>query len=217
MAQDAVTVRDNAGRVATLDVPVDNPRNDEQYVTIHLDDGRSILVARNLLIQKSDGSFYTTFSFDALGHEQSQTGQNQFGAQIERDVTLIDGPDEVVVPVVEETLTVAKRSVETGIVRVHKHVTTREEQVEQTLLRSEVEIVRVPINQVVDAPAERRQEGDTLIIPIYEEVLVVEKRLMLKEEIHLTRRETSVPWSDQVTLRREEIEIERVSPHNDLP
>lgn len=35
---------------------------------------------------------------------------------------------------------------------------------------------------------EIRTEGDVTIVPVLEEVLVVEKRLVLKEELHIRRR-----------------------------
>ena len=54
-----------------------------------------------------------------------------------------------------------------------------------------------------------REEGDTTIIPVIEEVLVVEKRLFLKEEIRIRRTQTTQLHEETVTLRREEVVIER--------
>jgi hypothetical protein len=50
----------------------------------------------------------------------------------------------------------------------------------------------VQIDRIVAEPPVQRQEGDTLILPVVEEVLVVEKRLMLREEIRITRRREQV-------------------------
>ena len=59
-----------------------------------------------------------------------------------------------------------------------------------------------------------RSEEDTLIIPVLEEVLVVEKRLLLKEEVRITKREeTHTP--QRVTLRREEAAVERINREGD--
>ena len=69
----------------------------------------------------------------------------------------------------------------------------------------------MPINQFVSAASGPREEGDVLIVPVYEEQLVVEKRLVLKEELHIRRIRASEEWSEPVTLRREEVEIERVA------
>ena len=59
------------------------------------------------------------------------------------------------------------------------------------------------IKRIVDQPAEIRQDGDTLIIPLMEEVLVVEKRLMLREELHIKRRrESKADEETELWLRR---------------
>jgi uncharacterized protein (TIGR02271 family) len=116
----------------------------------------------------------------------------------------------VVVPVVAETLDVQKRKVERGGVRIRKIVHEREEIVDEPLLREEVNVKRVPINRVVDGPIPIRHVGDTMIISLLEEVLVVEKRLMLKEELHITKGEVETFRPQRVVLRTEEARIERV-------
>ena len=117
----------------------------------------------------------------------------------------------VVIPVVREELRVSRREVERGGVRVHKRVEEREEVVEQPTYREEVTVERVTLGQPLDQEVGSRQEGDTLIIPVLEEVIVTEKRLMLVEEIHVTRRQVSEEVPIQDSVRREYIEIERPS------
>jgi stress response protein YsnF len=56
-----------------------------------------------------------------------------------------------------------------------------------------------------------RYEGDTMIVSIMEEVLVVEKRWMLKEEIHLRQRRVERHQPQRVTLRREEALVEHIN------
>ena len=82
--------------------------------------------------------------------------------------------------------------------------------VDEPLLREEVNIERVPVNRVVEGPVQVRREGNTLIVPLLEEVLVVEKRLMLKEELHITKRRFETREPRAVTLRTAEANIERV-------
>lgn len=118
--------------------------------------------------------------------------------------------EQIVVPIVEEQVTVGKRVVESGRVRIHTTVQEREEVIDQALLREEVTVHRVPVNQVIDAPPSVRQEGDTLIVPLVEEVLVWEKRLVLKEELHVRRQTVTVHEPQTVTLRKEDAHIERV-------
>lgn len=121
------------------------------------------------------------------------------------------GAVQAVVPVLAEELSVDRRQVETGTVRVSKRVRERQEVVgPQTLAKETVEVERVPVNRYVEGPVAPRQEGDTLVVPVFEEVLVFEKRLVLKEELRITRRrteETSAPQT--VTLRTEEVVVER--------
>jgi len=116
----------------------------------------------------------------------------------------------VVVPVLMEELEVQKRVIETGKVRITTQVHEREALVDEPLWREEVEVTHVPIQRVVDAPLPIREEHGTLIVPILEEVLVVEKRLMLKEEIHIRTHRVETRQPQQVTLRREEVGVERV-------
>lgn len=77
------------------------------------------------------------------------------------------------------------------------------------LAREEVQVERVPVNRVVDEPFGQYQEGDTTIIPVFEEVLVVEKRLMLKEEVRITRRRKTRDEHRDVRLRAERVRITR--------
>jgi uncharacterized protein (TIGR02271 family) len=119
---------------------------------------------------------------------------------------------EAVIPIVAESLQVGRREVETGRVRLTKLVHEAQEVVDLPLLAEEVRVERVPVGRIVDGPVEPRQEGDTLVLPVLEEVLVVEKRLMLKEEIRVTRIRTEARSPQTVTLRTEEVRIERPPP-----
>jgi uncharacterized protein (TIGR02271 family) len=68
----------------------------------------------------------------------------------------------------------------------------------------------------VEAPVAARQEGDTLIIPVYEEILVVEKRLVLKEEIRITKRHIDATEQARVLLREEHVDIEELGDEDSL-
>jgi uncharacterized protein (TIGR02271 family) len=112
------------------------------------------------------------------------------------------------IPVLAEELDVQKRAVTTGGVRVHRRVLEHEETVELPLLKEHVDVKRVVVQQEVDGPLAVRREGDTTIIPIVEEVLVVEKRYRLTEEIHVTRTLHEEMHRERVTLYRQDAEIE---------
>ena len=72
-----------------------------------------------------------------------------------------------------------------------------------------VEVTRVVLDQPVDFAPTIRTEGDVTIIPVLEEILVVEKRLMLKEEIHIRRISRSEEVETTVPLRRQRAVVER--------
>jgi uncharacterized protein (TIGR02271 family) len=76
-------------------------------------------------------------------------------------------------------------------------------------VREQVDVERVPVGRMLDEPAQARQEGDTWIIPLMEEVLEVKKRFLLKEEVRITRRSETVNSPQSVTLRSEDVVIER--------
>ena len=101
--------------------------------------------------------------------------------------------------------------------RIHTTVQTREVLVDEPLVREEVIIERVPVNRVVEGPIPARYEGDTMILSRLEEVLVVETRLLLKEEVHITTRRTERHAPERVTLRHEDVTIERVGRERNEP
>ena len=124
---------------------------------------------------------------------------------------------EEVIPLVEETATVGKRQVVTGRVRVQTVTDTIEEVAQANVQRESVEVTRVPIDRMVDTAPEVRTEGDVTILPVVEEVLVVEKRLLLKEELHIRRRVETETVEMPVTLRKQRAVVEREAPDDLRP
>jgi uncharacterized protein (TIGR02271 family) len=114
------------------------------------------------------------------------------------------------IPVVDEEERINKREVVTGRVRIRTRVEEADETVRGTLDEEVVEVERVPVDRIVEAAPAVRQDGDVTIIPVMEEVLVVEKRLVLKEELHVRRRRKQESVEVPVTLRRERVEVERL-------
>jgi uncharacterized protein (TIGR02271 family) len=138
-------------------------------------------------------------SSSAIAHE---------GSSIESANTV----EQYVVPVIEEQAVIGKRAVEAEKVRLQKLVHTREERIDEPLLREEIEVERVPHNEIVTEAQPVRYEGDVMIVPVYEEVLVVEKRLRLKEELRITRRQGTYHDPQTIMLREEEV----IVTHEDL-
>lgn len=125
-------------------------------------------------------------------------------------------PDtDLVLPLLEEEVRIAKRVVETGRVRIRTVVDTIEEQARAVLGGEHVDIERVPVDRVVDVAPSVRTEDGVVIVPVVEEVLFVEKRLVLKEELHIRRSQTTETVEIPVTLRRERAVVERIGEEND--
>ena len=61
----------------------------------------------------------------------------------------------------------------------------------------------MPIDREVEAAPAVRTAGDTTVVPVLEEVLVVEKRLVLKEEVRIRRITRSDEVETTVPLRRQ--------------
>lgn len=119
-----------------------------------------------------------------------------------------DTGGELRIPVVEERLRPVVRQVDLGELRVHKHVDMTIEAVSQALTRDDLVIERVPMNEALDEPRQPYLDGDWLVIPIMEEVLVVQKRLMLKEEVRVRKRQITEEQTVREAVRRERIELE---------
>jgi uncharacterized protein (TIGR02271 family) len=114
------------------------------------------------------------------------------------------------IPLLEEQATVTKQDVTTGRVRVSTHVDNIDEVARADLLSDNVEITRVTIGErVTGSVPQVRTEGDLTIVPIFEEVMVVEKQLLLKEELHIRKRSEATSVEVPVTLKRQWADIDR--------
>lgn len=182
------------GLRGTADIPAGEGMT---HSLVRLEDGRRLRVPVELLEIQADGSYYLSLDLNAAGRQD--------GSQNAQDETLV-------IPVVREELEVHKRSSNLGGVRVIKRVVEREELVDASGYQEEIEVERVPQNRLLDEPLSPYTEGDTLVIPLMEEVLVVEKRLILREEVRITRRQYPTGGQQPVTLRSEEVAIEPIGP-----
>jgi len=124
---------------------------------------------------------------------------------------------EDVIALVEETATIGKRERVTGRVRVRTVTDTLEELARADVQRETVEVTRVPVDRMIESAPEIRTEGDVTIVPILEEILVVEKRLVLKEELHIRRRVAAETVEVPVTLRKQRAIVERFAPDTQDP
>jgi len=114
------------------------------------------------------------------------------------------------IPVIQEKVNVEKKIIEKGRVKILKTVKEESEVLNVPAISEQVHIERVPVNKIVESvPEPVRYEGNTMIIPVLQEVTVIEKKLLLVEEIHVTKTSVSSEEAKEITLRKEEINIER--------
>lgn len=120
--------------------------------------------------------------------------------------------DTRTIPITEEELVVGRRTVDLGAVRVSKTTETRQVIVDAPIVTEEVQVERRRIDQPVSPgePPVTRTEGDTTIFPVLEEIVVVEKRLILREEIRVTRIRQERPSSQEIAVKREQLHVERL-------
>jgi uncharacterized protein (TIGR02271 family) len=173
------------------------PINEQAVVQVQFERGERLVIPVNVLDRQEDGTYVLPMTLaEAMTtwRDPSENGET------------------LTIPVAEERLVRQIRKIETGRVRITKRISTRVEEVDDPLIQETLHVERVAVNRPIDEPVPARHEGDTLIIPVFEETLVVRKQLILKEELHVTRRKTESHRPQQVTLRREEVSVERVPP-----
>jgi uncharacterized protein (TIGR02271 family) len=174
-----VKVRDREGTEAFL---VEQQEGED--VRISLQDGRSVFVDREMVRREQDGSYFVPVSLRQLAEQ------------------------DTVIPVMREEVRVGKQIIDSKVL-IHKTVEERTETIEEPVTIDGVAIERVPINKMIDEPPNMREEGDVMIFPVVEEVIVVQKRLMLKEEVHVRRIREERMEQKEVTLRSEQVKVDR--------
>lgn len=122
----------------------------------------------------------------------------------------LDGrDDEIHIAAVQEELQVGVKATQTGAVRIRKVVHEEMHPIPVRLRSQTVEIKHFAINKPVEQKFGPRQEGNTLIIPVFEYVPIVTMQLTLKEEVHVTTTESTQEVFQNVLLNTEELVVER--------
>jgi len=145
---------------------------------------------------------------------QTSSGSGRRGRRPAKIIGDENASDEAVIRLAAETLTVGKRVVETGRVRVRRTTTERTQKVSIPLSKETYDVRRVPVGKLIKKTPKVRQTADEIIIPVVEEVVVVERRLVLKEELHIRKVRSADKHVEQVTLRVQKATIDRVAPQS---
>jgi stress response protein YsnF len=116
-----------------------------------------------------------------------------------------------------EDLVVSKRNVAGDTVRVETVTHTRDHHIDEILTNTRVEVERIPIGRPITTVPPVREEGDTTILSVVEEVIVIERRLILKEEVHIRRVHVAERHHETVVLREQSVEISRIEAASSAP
>lgn len=170
-------------------------RQDQKQVLITYNGDRHVQAPRSMLQQQADGTYHLPLRLSTL----------------EANAQLRKTGGATVIPVIQEEAHIAAQAIERGRVRITKRVHTQEETVDTPLRQERVQVERVSVEQIVESPVTMHYDGDTLVIPVMEEVLVVEKRLLLKEEVRVTKYVGETQHQETVSVRAEEVAVERTS------
>lgn len=131
-------------------------------------------------------------------------------------VETLDQP-EVIVPVVEERLDITKQVVELGAVLIEREVTEEEQTLPVEVAHEEVRVERRPAQREA-TPEDLRlaageglaqlEAGGTVIVPVIEEVVEIRKRMMVREELVITKQRVTEQHEVKEFVRRVEPRIQ---------
>src|SRR5216684_4431897 len=119
-----------------------------------------------------------------------------------------DSETEKMVELREEQLIAHKVLRDLGEVEVRTEIEEIPGRLEVDAYRAEVVVEHETVGEVVSERAKPWEENGILIIPIYEEQLVVTKRLVLRERMRVRRVGTTDRQLFQDSLRRERIVVD---------
>ena len=106
-----------------------------------------------------------------------------------------------------EEIQVETREVERGRIRIDKSVEHVPFHQDIELAVDEVDVQHVPVGQEFDEMPQPRYEGDTFIIPVVEEVVVLTRRYRVIEEVHVSRHRELRTEHIEEDLRRESVDV----------
>jgi len=111
----------------------------------------------------------------------------------------------------EEELRIGKRAVETGQVRVGKHVETEHVTAPVTLAKERVTVERRPVSGVTSDEVRIGEDGE-IVVPIMAEEAVIEKRAVVKEELVINKQRITETETIETDVRKEQFDIDASDP-----
>ena len=172
---------------------------------VRLASGARLRLAAGLVEESPDGTLHTRVAFaDLLDDADAPPAPPE-------------PTDTQTFQEIRESLKVRRVVHDVERVRVTVSTGTTEETVRESVWSEAVNVRREAVGEVVTEVEDIRTESGVTIVPIYEEVLVVERRLVLRERLHVSVRREASEHTETVPLRHQSVEVERLEPDNPLP
>lgn len=120
-------------------------------------------------------------------------------------------PNETIrLPLMEEALEAHVVDRDKGTVLIHTRVKSESVHARVELHHDNVMVDQVEVNELAEERRAPWYEGATLMVPVYEEVLVTETKLMLQKIIRVRNEGRREQVRLRGTVRREVVEIEEI-------
>ena len=116
---------------------------------------------------------------------------------------------EEIIPVIQEDVVIGTERATTGTVRVRTVLHEDEHAIDEPITTTDVEVKRIPVDLWTDEPIADRVEGDTRIISVHREEIIVQRRLHVVEEVHVTSRRRAERHREIVRTRQTQVIVDR--------
>lgn len=126
-----------------------------------------------------------------------------------REDTLVVTDEPVAVPIIEEQIVPETIWRDAGAVTFHVRTESVPETVTYEDAREEVVVEELPVGRELRAGENvaPRTEGETTIIPVIREEVVMTTRRVLEKEIRVTKRIVRTPRTVEMSVRRQRVEV----------
>jgi uncharacterized protein (TIGR02271 family) len=200
----ARVVDTDGGKIGNLEaVYYDDTTGERTWLGIATDSGRIVAPVEGAAVEREGVRLaYTKDAVEASGVVDAESIDAEAETALRTHYEL---PPQVTR--YEEELDVGAESAEVGAVRVRKEIET--EPVEQTVERQveRAEIEHVPVEGEDSGLVETLPDG-SISIPVFEEEIVVTKRLVVRERVVVRKESATEQESVTTDVRRERVEVD---------
>jgi Domain of unknown function (DUF2382) len=116
---------------------------------------------------------------------------------------------EEIIPIIEEHVVLGTERATTATVRVRTVTHEEEHAIDEPVRITDVEVKRVPVDLWTDEPVADRIEGDTRVISVYREEIIVQRRMHVVEEVHVCLRRREERHREIVHTQQTQVVVDR--------